>query len=298
MVTGGQADPFGGTNAFKVEVTGTSFTLLAQTITDAKAFCLWAKSDVSNTWGLVIGGSSSNTGYSSDVIGDGEWHKITHTYTASDTSAAVGFFDEAETPVIGDVYYLYWPHANFDGNLPENVQSRDGYVDGSGFGNWVKDGYIRTPKETLSGLDHLEGELVSVLSDGSPQRELTVTNGSITLPRAGSRVHVGLPYETDLETLDLDIAELNSFGRKKTVSRLNVITEKTRGMMAGPNKDKLFDFKQRSDEEYNEPTRMTTGHMKTVLSPSWFDMGRVCLRQTDPLPMTVLGVIPEVEVGG
>lgn len=297
-VTTGQTDPFGGTGAAKIEVTATGYAAIVESITNAKAMSFWVKIDTSNDKGITIGGQNSRSVYDMDAIGDGEWHKITHIFTDDDTIAGLGFYEHGSAPVTGDIYYIYWPHANFDGTVPDLIQERDGYVDGAGFGEHVKNGYVRTPKETLSGLDHLEGETVSALVDGSPQRDLVVTSGSITLSRAGSRVHVGMPYQTDMETLNLDIPEANSFGRAKSSSHFTAIVEKTRGMSIGPNENKLYDFKQRSDEEYNEPTRMTTGEYSSTIAPSWHDNGRIFLRQDDPLPMTVLGVIPEVDIGG
>ena len=45
---------------------------------------------------------------------------------------------------------------------------------------------------TISGLDHLEGQTVSVLADGSTHPDKTVSSGSITLDRSSTKVKVGL----------------------------------------------------------------------------------------------------------
>jgi hypothetical protein len=41
-----------------------------------------------------------------------------------------------------------------------------------------------------------------------------------------------------------------------------------------------------------------TGEARVTLNPSWTDGGQVHIRQTDPLPLTVVGMTLEVSVGG
>jgi len=40
-----------------------------------------------------------------------------------------------------------------------------------------------------------------------------------------------------------------------------------------------------------------TGDMRLIIDPSYNVHGQVCVQQDNPLPVTVLGVIPEVVVG-
>jgi len=56
-------------------------------------------------------------------------------------------------------------------------------------------------------------------------------------------------------------------------------------------------MKQREFERIGEPTRLLTGIKKIHLKPSWKSNGSVTLRQKDPLPFTVLSVVPDIEVG-
>jgi hypothetical protein len=67
----------------------------------------------------------------------------------------------------------------------------------------------------LSGLNHLEGQLVTVVGDGSAQASKTVTSGAITLDVPASYVIVGLPYICQLKTLPLDTGEPTSQGKRK-----------------------------------------------------------------------------------
>jgi hypothetical protein len=64
--------------------------------------------------------------------------------------------------------------------------------------------YSGTAVTTLTGLDHLEGEQVSILADGVAVPAQEVVSGQITLDTAAQYVVVGLPYEGIVETLDFD----------------------------------------------------------------------------------------------
>jgi len=151
---------------------------------------------------------------------------------------------------------------------------------------------------TLSNFDHLEGKTVSILADGDVDTQQVVTNGAITLTNPTSKVHAGLPYNSDLETLDVDFTQagVETKTKKKGVSELTAIVEESRGLFAGPDADNLNEYLQREDENYNEPTALLTGKMELSITPDWGDGGRVFVRQSNPLPLTILAIIPEVEV--
>ena len=149
----------------------------------------------------------------------------------------------------------------------------------------------------LSGLRHLEGETVSILADGNVEPQQAVTNGGLAFTRAVSKAHIGLPYTADLETLDLSGGPQGIFnlGRNMSVSTVDIIVDETRGIWAGPDADHLREYKQREFEAWGEPTALLTGEAEITVTPSWKTNGRVFIRQTDPLPITVQAVIPDVE---
>lgn len=163
--------------------------------------------------------------------------------------------------------------------------------------------------DEVSGLWHLEDKDVSIFADGfvvaNPNNTdytvRTVTNGAITLDRPYAVIHVGLPYTTDVETLDIDTAERETLvNKKKRVAGVTMQFEKTRGIFAGlgePESDSSFEnfyeLKIRSEEGYNDPVDLLTGTGEIIVRPEWNSNGRVWIRQTDPLPMTLLSVVPE-----
>lgn len=159
--------------------------------------------------------------------------------------------------------------------------------------------YTGASTSTLSGLDHLEGKTVVALSEGNVVTDLTVTNGSVTLPDASTKVHIGLPYNCDLETLDIDFQGGQTLqSRKKSISRLALQVRDTRGLKAGANETSLYEFKERNVAHAYGSMPAITGEQKLDLSLSWSDGGKMFIRQGYPLPATILAIIPEVDISG
>jgi hypothetical protein len=144
----------------------------------------------------------------------------------------------------------------------------------------------------ISGLDHLEGCAVAVLADGEPVNGLRVAGGAISLPAPASHVHVGLPFVGELETLALELESQDGTtqGRKKKVARVTLRVMNTRGLEAGPTETELTPLSYRDEG-------LATGDFDVVVAPHWNTDGRVFVRQTAPLPATVLAIIPEVVPG-
>lgn len=159
--------------------------------------------------------------------------------------------------------------------------------------------------DTLAGLDHLEGKTVSILADGNVEPQQTVSSGGVTLRRAASVVHVGLPYETEIETLDIDQFPNESLrDKQKLVHSVGMVVERSRGIFAGESRDDLsaadtlIEWKQRQDEALGEPTALFTGALTIPITASWNSGGRVRVVQNDPLPLTILSLLPRMTVGG
>lgn len=147
--------------------------------------------------------------------------------------------------------------------------------------------------DQLSGLDHLEGETVSILADGHVETPQVVVGGAITLPIPRSLIHVGLPIEADLETLDIDTADgAPLIDKYKNVETVDMTVESSRGVKIGPDEDHLEEWKQRELEDMGEPIQPFTGNITVNIESNWNSNGRLFIRQSDPLPLTVLAIVP------
>lgn len=157
--------------------------------------------------------------------------------------------------------------------------------------------YDSTPATVISGLDHLEGETVSILADGATHPNRTVSSGSITLARSASVVHIGLPYESDVETLNIEAgaADGTSQGKTKRIHRVALRLYKTLGLKFGPNADNLdvMTFRTSADAT-NSPPALFTGDKSINWNGYYETEGKMYFRQDQPLPFTLLGLFPQL----
>lgn len=153
-------------------------------------------------------------------------------------------------------------------------------------------------RDTVSGLSHLEGKTVSILADGAVQPQKVVVGGSVSIDRASVKIHVGLEYNSDLQTLPLAInVEAFGQGRIKNVNRAWVRVFRSSGLFVGPASDKLTEAKMRTTELYGDPPELRSDEIDVVITPSWTQGAQVYIRQSDPLPLTVVGMTIEAVIG-
>jgi hypothetical protein len=154
--------------------------------------------------------------------------------------------------------------------------------------------------DTISGLWHLEGEEVAILADGADVAPQTVTDGTIVLDNEASTIHIGLAIHADLEGLPLILEALAAAGQAdlKNVSEVLLRVRDSAGIMAGPSFDKLRELPARSNENYDTPPRLKNGVVRITIDNEWGIDSRVCIRQTQPLPLTIAAMTLRVKVGG
>ena len=173
-------------------------------------------------------------------------------------------------------------------------------VDGTLFGSYDDGGYVRLASTSVGNLWHLEGESVTALANGYVVKDLTVASGKITLPDAASRVSVGFPYTCEIETLRLDAGSGSETiqGSDKKIARLTVRVDQTLGFWAGPDADHMREAKFGLPALLGQPPEMVNGDKNVTLSPHWGKDGKYVIQQRDPLPLTILSLIPDAIMGG
>lgn len=157
---------------------------------------------------------------------------------------------------------------------------------------------------TISGLDHLIGMTVRVVADGVEIKDLVVSvTGTITLPRAASKVSVGLPYNCILETLnvDVDTKSGNVRNSEKSISKVTIEVEKSRGGWVGPllennSNGVMTEIKPRFDEDGYGVISLKTFKEDVTIDPSWGRNGGIRIEQRSAFPLTILSIMPDLDV--
>lgn len=154
--------------------------------------------------------------------------------------------------------------------------------------------YSGSATTTITSLNHLEGETVTILADGAAHADKTVSNGTITLDRSSSKVHVGYGYTSSLETLRMEAGAEDGIAQGK-IKRIHGVTARffqTVGAELGPDTANLDRLPFRdSSMSMDEAVPLFTGD-KEISFPSGYDNdAKIVIRQTQPLPMTILAIM-------
>ena len=154
--------------------------------------------------------------------------------------------------------------------------------------------------KTIRNLHHLSSREVTALADGNVLDPVTVdTNGTVTLSHAATRIVIGLPYESMLQTLPLNVmGGETTQAKRKIVNHVSLICDKTRGLSAGPDEQHLTEFVPPLRDRYTSPVPTRSGLWDTAIRTDWKQQAQVVVVQADPLPATILSIIPEVSLGG
>ena len=163
---------------------------------------------------------------------------------------------------------------------------------------------FETARSEFSGLWHLEGrtDVVGIV-DGVAVHGLTVTDGQVTLPEnvgTGSVVSFGIPYQVDVTTLPVRFnaqGEGFNVGRKQQTGQITLSLHESRSVFCGVDENNLYLVKSRTDEAWGTPDDLMTGDYLVDSANVVSGEASVHVRQTSPLPFTLLGVFMEPVVG-
>ena len=158
--------------------------------------------------------------------------------------------------------------------------------------------YSGSAATTISGLDHLEGQTVSILADGATHPDKTVSSGSVTLDRSAINVKIGLAYKSILQTMRLDAGSQNgtSQGKTKRIFEITIRLFESIGVEVGESLSNMerIPFRTSSDP-MDEGIPVFTGDKAVEFRGNYDTDGFIFVRQTQPLPLTVLSLYPELQ---
>ena len=178
---------------------------------------------------------------------------------------------------------------DFDETAPEDFKFLDSHLSYSG-----------VAVSSLSGLDHLEGETVSILADGATHATKTVASGAIALDRSATKVTVGLPYSSVLQTMRIEAGagqyEGTAQAKIKRISKVTLRLFETVGAKVGPSLDNMetVPFRTTSGAMDLPVSTFLAGDKEVEFADDYNTDGFIFVKQEQPLPLTILALYPTI----
>lgn len=181
-----------------------------------------------------------------------------------------------------------------EGYWKDSFDQEDAFYVDSGL---TYDGVATT---TLTGLDHLEGETVTIFADGATHPDKTVSGGSVTLERSVTVAQVGLAYTATLVTnrIEAGAADGTAQGKTKRIHRVTFRVHQTFGGKAGPDTDNTDPIPELDFRSSTVPMDSPPSLMDIDAHISWpggyEEPGRIAFVHDLPFPAQVLAVMPQL----
>lgn len=169
------------------------------------------------------------------------------------------------------------------------------------FSTSITEGFVRETSSsaavaTITGLGHLEGELVQLTVSGEFAGLFTVSSGAITVPSAVyNEYNVGQSYNSTVQPMKIDIQGTGLSVTKKP-SRTVISLHETIGGKIGPDTSNLDNIIYRKAGASGDEFPYFTGDLEISLAGGYSRAGDIVVRQDQPLPMTVLALTVDVGV--
>ena len=157
--------------------------------------------------------------------------------------------------------------------------------------------YTGTAATSMSGLNHLEGEVVSTLVNGATHPDKEVASGALTLDFSATKAHIGLLYKSTLQTMRIEAGgtEGTAQGKTKRIHEVVLRLFRTIGAKVGSSETELDRIPFRtSADEMDQSLGLFTGDKQIEFRSGFDSDGFIVVQQDQPLPLTVIGIYPRL----
>ena len=179
------------------------------------------------------------------------------------------------------------------------------YFSSFDFGNDVEDAffvdsgltYSGSSATSISGLDHLEGQTVSILANGATHPDKTVSSGAITLDFAVTKAHVGLGYKSTLQTMRMAAGSTQGTaqGKIKRIHEVVLRLFRTVGVKVGSSETEMDRIPFRSSAQaMTKAIPLFDGDKEIEFRGGFETDGFVVVQQDQPLPLSIIGIFPRL----
>lgn len=168
--------------------------------------------------------------------------------------------------------------------------------------------YNGSPATSFTGGEHLAGATCTGLADGEIVASFVMAaGGTFTLSTAASKVTVGLAFTPQLQTLPIDLGEPTAQGKTKKISGIVLKVQETLGLTIGSEETNQVVMRDlvdgavsgmRTGLESQVINGLVTGDAFQIINPTWNVPGQYFINQPNPYPSSILGVVPQIDVGG
>ena len=162
----------------------------------------------------------------------------------------------------------------------------------------IEEGHWYFTQNTISGLNHLEGETVSIVADGGVYPSQVVENGTITLDAQITYAIVGLFYYGRVQTMPLELLLSTGItpGKYKSVNKVNLQFRNTLGVSYGTDPYNMQRIGFRYGPQYTDrPTFLYNGVKEQAGFDNYDEQRTMWIVQTVPYPCTLTSMILDME---
>jgi len=153
-------------------------------------------------------------------------------------------------------------------------------------------------QDTVEGLGHLEGKVVTPIADGGIHPERTVVNGAITLAGQATFVLIGLFYFGRVQTMPLELLLSTGItpGKFKTINKVKLMFRNTLGVSYGTNPYDMQQIAFRSGVQFTDrPPLLFNGVKEQPGFDNYEHQRTMWVIQTVPYPCTLNSMILDME---
>ena len=146
---------------------------------------------------------------------------------------------------------------------------------------------------TITGLDHLEGQTVTVLNNGAVESTKTVSSGSITLTNATTKCHVGLAYNAELESVNVEPKSQygTTQGKRGRIDKAIFRVFETVGLKAGPTSSSVDVVPFRTTTSTMSATTPKTGDYTFLMPATYSTENKLYVKSDTPHPCTISAIM-------
>lgn len=153
----------------------------------------------------------------------------------------------------------------------------------------------------LSGLDHLNGQIVSVFADGAVRERQVVKDGKISIAASYTRVAAGLPVISQFIPQSIYIPNDygSGIGQKQRINHVLLMLYRSGGGQIGADENSLRDILYRpADGVQNSPQPLFTGNKEILFNGATTQneqAAQILIQNESPLPMNILALVPSLD---